>query len=138
MVLDRRQFVAGLGGAGLVYVLGGCSRQGEDPNALVEVDSRLVPRPHIPGIDFREWLRISSDGTVSVFSSRNELGQGITTVLYDLVTQGLEIDRDQVQVVLGDTDLCPNDGPTTGVVLHQTVRRTEGPSSRKISEHALM
>jgi isoquinoline 1-oxidoreductase len=71
-------------------------------------------RPNNPGVDHRDWLLISSDGTVSAFTARTEMGQGLTTVMYNLLSQGFDLPDERIRVVLGDTDLCPEDGPTTG------------------------
>ena len=111
----RRSVLVGLGGATLVYALQvGCApRETDDePDAATTDDPR--GRPNDKEIDVREWLVVSADGSVTAYTSRTELGQGLTTVMHDLIGQALELPRDRVHVVLGDTDLCPHHGPTTG------------------------
>ena len=115
----RREVLVGLGGVSLAYALQiGCSPGDPDAIAPVAAPDPLPPkpggRPHRPGIDAREWLLISPDGSVTVYTARTEIGQGLTTVLYDLVGQALELPNERINVVMGDTDLCPSDGPTTG------------------------
>ena len=48
------------------------------------------------------------------FVGKTELGQGAMTVLAMLVAEELELDPAQVDMLLGDTDLCPWDMPTGG------------------------
>ena len=45
---------------------------------------------------------------------RSELGQGATTVLAQILAEELDVAYDQVDVVLGDTELCPYDMGTFG------------------------
>jgi CO/xanthine dehydrogenase Mo-binding subunit len=114
MNLTRRHFLAAAGTVGLAYVLGnGLSGSGLH-RRLITGPEDFSRKGNRPGVDFRDWLMISSEGDVSVFTARTELGQGVTTVLYNLVCQALELPDARINVVMGDTDLCPGDGPTTG------------------------
>ena len=80
--------------------------------------ARTAPvEPTRPGAypeDFNAFLKISADGRVSCFVGKAELGQGAMTVLAMLVAEELELDPAQVDMLLGDTDLCPWDLPTGG------------------------
>ncbi|MFZ1377721.1 MAG: molybdopterin cofactor-binding domain-containing protein [Geothrix sp.] len=64
--------------------------------------------------DFNAYLKISADGRVGCYVGKTELGQGAMTVLAMLVAEELELDPAQVDMLLGDTDLCPWDLPTGG------------------------
>jgi len=117
MSLSRRQFLASLGGGGLVYAFRlapgaearSAARQAQVMD-LEEFDCVAVARD----VDYTEWIAFSPDGEVTVFTGRTELGQGLKTVITALVCQGLDIPRSRLTLVMGDTDLCPDDGPTTG------------------------
>ena len=75
----------------------------------------IVPtRPGAYPEDFNAYLKISADGRVGCFVGKAELGQGAMTVLAMLVAEELELDPAQVDMILGDTDLCPWDMPTGG------------------------
>ena len=75
----------------------------------------IVPtRPGTYPEDFNAYLKISADGRVGCFVGKTELGQGALTVLAMLVAEELELDPAQVDMVLGDTDLCPWDMATGG------------------------
>ena len=71
-------------------------------------------RPGAYPQDFNAYLKISADGRVGCFVGKTELGQGAMTVLAMLVAEELELDPAQVDMLLGDTDLCPWDMPTGG------------------------
>ena len=75
----------------------------------------IVPtRPGAYAEDFNAYLKISADGRVGCFVGKTELGQGAMTVLAMLVAEELELDPAQVDMLMGDTDLCPWDLPTGG------------------------
>ncbi|HVU12294.1 MAG TPA: molybdopterin cofactor-binding domain-containing protein [Phototrophicaceae bacterium] len=53
------------------------------------------------------------DGTVEVRTSSADMGQGLSTVLAQCAAEELGLPFGQVRVLLSDTDLTPNGGPTT-------------------------
>jgi isoquinoline 1-oxidoreductase len=120
--LSRREFIKAMGGSGLLYAVRftpsaqtGHSRQGiQDTMALHEHEGIFGCEADDPMVDYSDWIVLRPDGTVTIFTGRVELGQGLKTVLTAIVSQGLEIPPDRVEVILGDTDLCPDDGPTVG------------------------
>jgi len=60
------------------------------------------------------WLRIAPDGTVTIFTGKIELGQGIGTALSQIAADELDVDLERIAVVSGDTALTPNEGQTAG------------------------
>jgi nicotinate dehydrogenase subunit B len=60
------------------------------------------------------WLRINPNGTVTMFTGKVELGQGILTALSQIVSDELDVDIKRLQVISGDTSLTPNEGVTAG------------------------
>ncbi len=64
--------------------------------------------------DLNAYLRIGEDGQVSCFTGKIEMGQGIITSLAQMLAEELEVPLDSVDMVMGDTKLCPYDGSTTG------------------------
>ncbi|MFC5497005.1 molybdopterin cofactor-binding domain-containing protein [Caenimonas terrae] len=60
------------------------------------------------------WLRINADGTVTVFTGKVELGQGILTALTQIAADELDVDPKRLQLVSGDTSRTPNEGVTSG------------------------
>jgi CO/xanthine dehydrogenase Mo-binding subunit len=58
-------------------------------------------------------VQFMSDGTLKVYSTAVEMGQGITTVLALIAAHELGLTREEISVTLGDTDLAQKSGPTT-------------------------
>ncbi|HNB88202.1 MAG TPA: molybdopterin-dependent oxidoreductase [Anaerolineales bacterium] len=65
--------------------------------------------PDISGAD----VELYADGTFQVRSSAAELGQGLVTVMRLVVSEELAVAPEKVRVLVMDTDLTPNGGPTT-------------------------
>lgn len=64
--------------------------------------------------DFNAFLKVGADGRVSCFTGKVELGQGVVTSLAQMLADELDVPLDRVDMVMGDTDLCPWDGGTFG------------------------
>jgi xanthine dehydrogenase molybdenum-binding subunit len=58
-------------------------------------------------------VELREDGSFEVRSSAAELGQGLVTVMRMIVAEELAAAPDQVRVLVMDTDLTPDGGPTT-------------------------
>jgi nicotinate dehydrogenase subunit B len=64
--------------------------------------------------DLNAYLRIGEDGKVTVFSGKIEQGQGNTTALAQMAAEELGVSLDSINMIMGDTDLCPWDMGTFG------------------------
>src|SRR3954462_14034720 len=60
------------------------------------------------------WLRIDPDGSVTLFTGKIELGQGIGTALAQIAADELDVDLKRIRLVHGDTALTPDEGQTAG------------------------
>jgi nicotinate dehydrogenase subunit B len=60
------------------------------------------------------WLRINADGTVTVFTGKCELGQGILTALSQIASDELDVAYERIEMVSADTARTPNEGQTAG------------------------
>jgi CO/xanthine dehydrogenase Mo-binding subunit len=58
-------------------------------------------------------VELYADGTFQVRSSSAEMGQGLVTVMRLTVAEEMSVPPEQVRVLVMDTDLTPNGGPTT-------------------------
>ncbi|HMZ06021.1 MAG TPA: molybdopterin-dependent oxidoreductase [Anaerolineales bacterium] len=58
-------------------------------------------------------VELYADGTFQVRSSSAEMGQGLVTVMRLIVAEEMSVPPEQVSVLVMDTDLAPNGGPTT-------------------------
>ncbi|HVW22337.1 MAG TPA: molybdopterin cofactor-binding domain-containing protein [Opitutaceae bacterium] len=99
--LDRRSFLrlSALAGGGLVlgFYLKSAPRAGAQDVVKAQnlVDGAFSPNA---------FVRIAPDGTVTIFSSRPEIGQGIRTSLPMIVAEELDVDWKSVQVVTAPVD----------------------------------
>ena len=91
-------------------------------------------RPNLKGgpSDFNAYLKIGEDGRVSCYTGKIEMGQGIVTSLAQMLADELDVNIDDVDMVMGDTDLCPFDRGTFGSLS----TRAFGPSLRTAGAEA--
>jgi isoquinoline 1-oxidoreductase len=64
--------------------------------------------------DFNAFLRIGTDNRVVLYTGKIEMGQGAMTSIPQLLAEELYLNYDSVDIVMGDTDLCPWDAGTFG------------------------
>ncbi|MGC9344260.1 MAG: molybdopterin cofactor-binding domain-containing protein [Bacteroidales bacterium] len=60
------------------------------------------------------YLKIGDDGRVTLYCSKIEMGQGIYTSMAQMLAEELDVSLDSIDMVMGDTMLCPWDSGTTG------------------------
>jgi nicotinate dehydrogenase subunit B len=60
------------------------------------------------------WVHVGEDGKVLAFSGKAEVGQGTRPALALVVAEELHVAPTAVELVMGDTDLCPWDLGTFG------------------------
>ena len=82
--------------------------------------------------DFNAFLRIAENGKVSCFTGKIEMGQGVVTSLAQMLADELDVPLDSVEMVMGDTDLCPWDMGTFGSM----TTRVFGPALRAAAAEA--
>jgi nicotinate dehydrogenase subunit B len=132
-VLQRREFIKLLG-PGLYFLF-------SIDDGLFSQQSRGMAGGYPD--DFNAYLRIAEDGKVTCYTGKVELGQGIISALAQLLAEELEVPFSSVQMVMGDTKLCPWDGGTNGsrsVKYFGPALRAAGAEAREIliqmaSEH---
>jgi nicotinate dehydrogenase subunit B len=86
---DRRAFLKVLGGGLLFFV-------------TVRAQDRDVP----------VRVQVTDDGTCRAFTGKMEMGQGSRTLLTQAFAEELRVPVTRVELVMGDTLLCPDDGGT--------------------------
>jgi len=122
--LCRRDFLKLLGGGIIIVVSSG------DAEAFFQERGR-GPGAGYPS-DFNAYLRIGEDGRVTCYTGKIEQGQGAITALPQMLAEELEVSAESVDMVMGDTDLCPWDMGTFG---SQTIR-SFGPALRAAAAEA--
>jgi len=106
--LDRREFFRFLGAGMMVVSLlkpavaaqesGGANRR-RGESLPTEIDA---------------WLHIGENGKVTVYTGKVEVGQNIRTSLSQAVAEELRVSLDNIEMVMGDTQLTPFDMGTFG------------------------
>lgn len=86
---DRRDFLKALGG-GVIFLF------------TVRAQERNLP----------VRVQVTTDGVYRAFTGKMEMGQGSRTLLTQAFAEELRAPLDRVDLVMGDTLLCPDDGGT--------------------------
>ena len=79
---------------------------------LFAQDERRVQ--HEMPSDFNAYLKIGIDGSVTCYTGKIEMGQGVITSLAQMLADELDVSLENVEMIMGDTDLCPWDMGTFG------------------------
>jgi isoquinoline 1-oxidoreductase len=104
--MRRRDFLKATGAFGLLVAF---------PLSASFQESEKLPT-EVPGYpkDFNAYLRLGPDGRLGCFVGKIEMGQGNMTALAMLAAEELDLPLERVDLLMGDTDLCPWDGGTWG------------------------
>ena len=103
--IPRRDFFRILGGGIFIFVR---PWKVLDFIGLPSEQARGVPK------DYNAFLRIAEDGTVTCYTGKIEMGQGIITSLPQMMADELNVPLERIKIVMGDTDVCPWDQGTWG------------------------
>jgi nicotinate dehydrogenase subunit B len=105
--VSRRDFLKATGGLVVGFALAPRLALGQD---------RPAPLPGSLNANrmLDAWLRVDPNGTVTIFTGKIELGQGIGTALSQIAADELDVDLKRIEVVSGDTARTPNEGQTAG------------------------
>jgi len=121
--MARRDFFKILGGGVIIFFQPWSAL---DLLGLPPDQARTLPK------DYNAFLRIAEDGTVTCYTGKIEMGQGIITSLPQMMADELEVPIEKVKMVMGDTDLCPFDQGTWGSMS----TRIFGPNMRAAAAEA--
>ena len=121
--MPRRDFFRILGGGIFIFFQPWSSF---DLFGLPADQGRSLPK------DFNAFLQIAEDGTVTCFTGKIEMGQGIITSLPQMMADELNVPIEKVKMVMGDTELCPFDQGTWGSMS----TRIFGPNMRAAAAEA--
>ena len=66
------------------------------------------------------WISVNADGSITAFTGKCEIGQGLYTAQTQLVAEELCVPFNRVKLVQCDTALCPDQGTTSGQQSHPT------------------
>jgi nicotinate dehydrogenase subunit B len=104
--LSRRRFTQSLGIVVASFALAPRAAFGQTAGAL---PFSLRNNRKLEG-----WIRLEPDETVTVFTGRAELGQGILTALAQIAAEELDVGFDKIRMVSADTSRGPDEQYTFG------------------------
>jgi nicotinate dehydrogenase subunit B len=122
--LSRRRFTQSLGIVVASFALAPGAAFGQAPGAL---PFSLRNNRRLEG-----WIRLEADESVTVFTGKAELGQGILTALAQIAADELDAGFDKIRMVSADTSRGPDEQYTFG---SQSVEQG-GSALRAASAHA--
>jgi nicotinate dehydrogenase subunit B len=110
----RRGLLAGAGALVLAFRVpsGVWAQQGEVQGGAAssaKLPGSLGEQPYLDA-----WIRIDADGSVSVFTGKAELGQGLKTAILQIAAEELAIYPESITLVTADTARTANEGYTAG------------------------
>jgi nicotinate dehydrogenase subunit B len=121
--MKRRSFVKLLGGGIFIFF---------QPWSLLDLSELTAEQARTLTKDYNAFLRIAEDGTVSCYTGKIEMGQGVITSLAQMMADELNVPLEKVKMVMGDTELCPYDQGTWGSL----TTRQFGPAMRAAAAEA--
>ena len=71
------------------------------------------PRPIGPSA-LDTWLSFDTNGLVTAYFGKMDMGQGVDTAIAQVVAEELDVDVEKVSIVMGDTHRTPNQGGASG------------------------
>jgi CO/xanthine dehydrogenase Mo-binding subunit len=111
--LTRRSLLAGAGALVVSFSILGRAVGQQAPAAGADQGPELPGAlSDSPMLD--SWIRIDADGSVTVFTGKAELGQGIKTAILQCAAEELDIDPLSIKLITADTSLTPDEGYTAG------------------------
>ncbi|MGH9678389.1 MAG: molybdopterin cofactor-binding domain-containing protein, partial [Candidatus Acidiferrales bacterium] len=107
--ISRREFAKGTG----LLVVGFCLF-GSAGTARAAVDSNPLSGAEPQADQLDSWLAIARDGSVSMYTSKVDLGTGVLTALSQVVAEELDVPFDRIHMNTGDTSNTIDQSQTSG------------------------
>ena len=87
------------------FAQGGAAQKAAPPG----LPGSLAKTPYLDS-----WIRVDADDSVTVFTGKAEIGQGIKTALLQIAAEELDVAFARLKLVTADTALTANEGYTAG------------------------
>jgi nicotinate dehydrogenase subunit B len=69
---------------------------------------------HVDPARLDSWIAVNADGTVTAYTGKCDLGQGMQTAQMQLVAEEIAVPFERVHLIQCDTEVCPDQGTTSG------------------------
>ncbi len=106
----RRDFLKTTGVLLVTFAMGEVTFFSED------ADAQGINGPGAPSLD--AWIAIAGDGSVTAYTGKCELGQGLFTAQVQLIAEELCVPIGRVHLIQCDTSVTPDQGTTSGAQSH--------------------
>ena len=114
-MISRRNFLKSASGALVVGFNAGALGAGMEASPFEAAQGPFdTHASHVDPAQLDSWLAVAADGSVTAHTGKCELGQGMLTVQTQLVAEELCVPLARVHMVQCDTDVCPDQGTTSG------------------------
>jgi len=111
---SRRDFLRGSGALVVSFSVAGLvGKLGIAPESLA---AQGINGPGNNQLD--AWIAINADGSVTAYTGKAELGQGMFTAQTQLIAEELSVPFDRVKLIQCDTSMTPDQGTTSGSQSH--------------------
>ena len=124
-MISRRRFIKG---SGTLVVSFSLFRPAS--KILAQSGAAAPSEPQATSLD--SWLAVNADETITVYTSKVDLGTGVITSLSQIVAEELDTPFDRMRMETGDTEQTIDQAATVG---SQTIRRA-GPQLRQAAAAA--
>src|SRR6266566_302469 len=113
---DRRQVLASVlaGGGALIVSFSHTGAIAQEQNAPAAAPAANPPGSLKTSPYLDSWVRIEADGSITIFTGKAELGQGIKTALLQIAAEQLDVPLASLKLITADTSITPNEGFTAG------------------------
>jgi nicotinate dehydrogenase subunit B len=115
---SRRTFIKGTGALIVSFSMGGAFRTLEAQQTRAGAFGENAAADSPPAGEVDSWIAIGSDGSVTAYTGKEELGQGMSTVQIQLVAEELCVPFQRVKLIVCDTSMTPDQGVTSGSQSH--------------------
>lgn len=113
--LSRRDFLRGSGA-----LIVGFSAAGLTHKIELVSGTMLAQGPRAADDRLDSWIAVGGDGTVTAYTGKCELGQGMQTAQIQLIAEELSVPVSRVRLIQCDTSMTPDQGTTSGSQSHPT------------------
>ena len=109
---SRRSFLQGTGALIVTFSMGGVLGTMD-----AQAQGGLAPDSP-PANEVDSWIAIAADGSVTAYTGKEEIGQGMSTAQMQLVAEELCVPFNRVNLLYCDTSMTPDQGVTSGSQSH--------------------
>lgn len=115
---SRRAFIKSGGALIVTFSMGGALRSLSAQQGRGPAFGENAPPDSPPAGEVDSWLAIGADGSVTAYTGKEELGQGMSTAQMQVVAEELCVPFERVKLVVADTQYTPDQGVTSGSQSH--------------------